>query len=268
MDNCYKFFAVLLLAFSHMNLYGFTKYPQIPVMYGFVENYHEEKDESIFFPTGATTKEKIEGTKTFKEFECKKAATHPHAVQILKYHFNTITKLGGYMVYRSSMFATFRVTLDGRNLAVIVETYHDGLQYTLTIIDVGSAGSAKAIPADEIFSKLTKEGHVAFYFNFQSGESELTSDANKGISEIAKMMKEHPSLTLVIEGHTDNVGKPEDNIRLSEKRAETVKKALIKAGVPSARLISKGVGQANPIASNDTSSGRERNRRVELVRKK
>jgi len=120
--------------------------------------------------------------------------------------------------------------------------------------------------AEEIYAKLQDKGHVAIYFTFQSGETALSNDALKGVQEITKMMKKHPSLNLIIEGHTDNVGSSTDNLALSKKRSSVVMEALVSAGVARTRLLSKGLGDAKPIANNATARGRAKNRRVELVK--
>ena len=66
-------------------------------------------------------------------------------------------------------------------------------------------------------------------------------------------------------GHTDNLGDPEENLRLSERRAEAVRDGLIQAGVPADRLRSKGWGASRPLESNASEAGRARNRRTECV---
>lgn len=77
-------------------------------------------------------------------------------------------------------------------------------------------------------------------------------------------MKDNPKVTkLRIEGHTDNVGQPADNITLSGGRALTVKRWLVEKGVDTARLISVGCGQDRPVASNATEEGKAQNRRVQ-----
>ena len=79
------------------------------------------------------------------------------------------------------------------------------------------------------------------------------------------MLKEHPDLKLVIEGHTDNVGAA--NQALSEKRAAAVRQYLIdNYQVDGARLEANGLGQTKPVGSNDTAEGKQSNRRVELVK--
>ena len=75
-----------------------------------------------------------------------------------------------------------------------------------------------------------------------------------------------PALRFEVAGHTDNTGSRIVNERLSLARAESVRAFLVSAGVPADRLISRGYGPANPIASNATSEGRALNRRVELRR--
>jgi len=81
------------------------------------------------------------------------------------------------------------------------------------------------------------------------------------------MLKEHPELKLVIEGHTDDVGKPDANQGLSEKRANAVRQYLVDTHqIEGARLQAKGLGQTKPVGSNETPEGRQNNRRVELVK--
>ena len=75
----------------------------------------------------------------------------------------------------------------------------------------------------------------------------------------------HPEISLVqVEGHTDNVGQPEKNKKLSQDRADSVKAYLVKKGVADARLKAVGFGQEKPAESNDTPAGRDNNRRVEF----
>jgi len=103
---------------------------------------------------------------------------------------------------------------------------------------------------------------ILFGFN----RSDLSSDANGTIEEIARAIRDKtPGRGVLVEGHTDAVGSEEYNRGLSERRAESVALALIHGGVSRRQVQSKGFGKTRPIASNDTESGRQRNRRVEII---
>jgi len=77
-------------------------------------------------------------------------------------------------------------------------------------------------------------------------------------------LKQYPTLKLAIEGHTDNVGKPEKNKTLSEARAASVKQYLLSKGIDAARLDSVGYGDTKPTQDNKTAKGRAANRRIEF----
>jgi OOP family OmpA-OmpF porin len=86
------------------------------------------------------------------------------------------------------------------------------------------------------------------------------------IGKVADFMKEYPTTNTVIEGHTDNRGKYEYNIKLSERRAESVRSYLVeKFGIESSRLSTKGYGYTKPVATNETAEGRQRNRRIDAM---
>jgi outer membrane protein OmpA-like peptidoglycan-associated protein len=88
--------------------------------------------------------------------------------------------------------------------------------------------------------------------------------SNKGLDDVVNILKADPALHLSVDGHTDNTGKPEKNMLLSQRRADAVKKYLVSKGVGEDRIIATGHGQTNPVADNKTAAGRARNRRVEL----
>jgi outer membrane protein OmpA-like peptidoglycan-associated protein len=100
---------------------------------------------------------------------------------------------------------------------------------------------------------------------FEFDRSTLTSGARDTTREIAAAIRGIRDRTIAVEGHTDSVGSYEYNQRLSEDRASTVADALVREGVSRRQITSRGFGERDPIASNDTSSGRSRNRRVEVI---
>jgi len=86
------------------------------------------------------------------------------------------------------------------------------------------------------------------------------------IDEVFSVMVDNPSVSVEVQGHTDNQGKPDYNMKLSQARAESVRKYLVDKGIAPNRLTAKGYGMTVPIATNDNEAGRSKNRRVEFVR--
>ncbi len=99
---------------------------------------------------------------------------------------------------------------------------------------------------------------------FDTGRANIKPNFNPVLSDIAGVMSKYPETKIEVQGHTDNVGSNADNLRLSELRAQSVSSALRAQGVDSSRIKSVGYGESMPVASNDTPTGRETNRRVEI----
>src|SRR5271154_106946 len=100
---------------------------------------------------------------------------------------------------------------------------------------------------------------------FDSGKYTLRPLAREKLAKISGIVLAYPSLKLAIEGNTDSVGSEEFNQNLSEQRAEGVRSYLTQQGVPESSTTAAGFGKTRPIATNDTSEGRQQNRRVELI---
>jgi outer membrane protein OmpA-like peptidoglycan-associated protein len=100
---------------------------------------------------------------------------------------------------------------------------------------------------------------------FDSGQFTLRPMAREKLAKISGIVLAYPTLMLAVEGNTDSVGTAEFNQTLSEKRAESVRTYLTRQGVPEGSTTAAGFGKSRPIASNDTSDGRQQNRRVELI---
>jgi len=100
---------------------------------------------------------------------------------------------------------------------------------------------------------------------FDTASYTLKAAAREKLAKISGIVLAHPGLNLKVEGHTDSVGSEEYNQELSENRANSVRNFLIDQGVPAAAVTAQGFGKTQPVASNDTPDGRQKNRRVELV---
>ena len=104
--------------------------------------------------------------------------------------------------------------------------------------------------------------------NFASGSSELTESAKEVLGKVVRTLEDYPEMTLEINGYTDNTGSLAFNMKISKRRAESVKNYLINQGIQADRLTSNGYGPENPIESNSTREGRAKNRRIEFFRMK
>ena len=103
------------------------------------------------------------------------------------------------------------------------------------------------------------------YFSF--GSAEILPESEPVLAEVAGLMRRHPEWRLRVDGHTDDVGSPEANLKLSRQRAQAVVDAVVeRLGGGADRLTAAGYGESQPIESNETLEGRARNRRVELIR--
>ncbi len=100
---------------------------------------------------------------------------------------------------------------------------------------------------------------------FKSGKSILNASARPRLDEVVLALKRIPDRSLLIEGHTDSVGREDANVTLSERRAKAVKDYLVSRGVAAERITIVGAGPSRPIADNSNTEGRAMNRRVEIV---
>ena len=143
---------------------------------------------------------------------------------------------------------------------------------TLTLLEVVDTVPMETkmvtVEADAMAKDIAATGHVALYgIYFDTDKTDLEPESTPTISEIAKLLKQDPKLTMYVVGHTDNVGGYEYNMGLSERRAAAVVKELTgKHGIQAARLKAAGAGPLAPVAPNDSDPGRAKNRRVELVK--
>lgn len=104
-------------------------------------------------------------------------------------------------------------------------------------------------------------GDILFAFD----RAELQPGAQRTLDRIAEFLNEHSDRRVEVEGHTDSVGDARYNQDLSRRRAEAVARHLVSRGVAASRVEARGLGEAAPVASNDTEAGRQQNRRVEIV---
>jgi outer membrane protein OmpA-like peptidoglycan-associated protein len=150
--------------------------------------------------------------------------------------------------------STIRVTLGG--------TEEDGMAVYVTSIRVAESET------DVLYDALAAKGRwVTQGILFATGKADVQPESRPVLKEIAKTLKDHADLKILIEGHTDNVGTPASNLTLSDARAAAVKATLVSDfGVDGARITTKGLGDTKPSVPNTTAAGRAQNRRVEVVK--
>ncbi|HPE58049.1 MAG TPA: OmpA family protein [Bacteroidales bacterium] len=131
------------------------------------------------------------------------------------------------------------------------------------------------VPADAKYQEITKDielkpiekGTKVVLNNifFETGKADLKPESYLELAKAVELMNANPSMVVEVGGHTDNVGSDEANMKLSHDRAKSVRDFMVKAGVASERLMAKGYGETEPVASNETPEGRQANRRTEFV---
>jgi OOP family OmpA-OmpF porin len=101
---------------------------------------------------------------------------------------------------------------------------------------------------------------------FDTDRANIKSQYHNAIAELGDYMKKYPTTTATIEGHTDNIGSDEHNMKLSQQRAENVVDYLVtNFGIERSRLFAKGYGSTRPITSNSSPAGRQQNRRINAI---
>jgi outer membrane protein OmpA-like peptidoglycan-associated protein len=116
-------------------------------------------------------------------------------------------------------------------------------------------------------AKQTDRGMILTLGNvlFDTNEDTLKPGADEIVSRLSQFLQQHPEVKVRIEGHTDSTGTDSYNEALSQRRSDAVAMALERRGIPQSQLQSVGRGKSAPVAGNDTSAGRQQNRRVEII---
>ena len=129
-----------------------------------------------------------------------------------------------------------------------------------------SSASAASLAAAHTCTDEVTQAVAQRRLSFVTGSADLTGDSQAILTDIYNTARKCPEgLMLRVEGHTDNVGGVEDNMRLSSSRADAAAAALIRLGWPQTAVQSQGLGPKDPVADNMTDDGRARNRRVDFI---
>jgi len=158
-------------------------------------------------------------------------------------------------------------------VAAAAETEKAAKAKSAAEMEAAKAAKAKA-ESDQLMKELaslkaqqTERGIVLTIGDvlFATGKADLSANADKSVAKLAEFLKKNPNRNVLIEGHTDSVGKDDSNLALSQKRADSVKAKLVADGIEAGRITTVGYGKKFPVASNDTKAGKAQNRRVDVV---
>jgi OOP family OmpA-OmpF porin len=219
----------------------------------------------------------VEGRKHHRAYTLKENAKPSSELQISRNYVNAVKNMGGTILFDGQCSGADcaencgyrmmigKVIKGGNELWVEVVPFNDGGDYYITL--VAKEAMKQDVTASDMLNALNRDGHIALYINFDTGKSSIKPESKVIIEQIVQMLKANPEVKISVEGHTDNVGNPKSNKKLSDDRAKAVVTAIVAQGIDAKRLSSVGHGQDKPIADNKTEEGRAKNRRVELVKK-
>jgi outer membrane protein OmpA-like peptidoglycan-associated protein len=251
---------------------GSKDHPMFSRMPGYYINRYDAQDfASVDLETEPPRK--VEGRFWAIEYWVKEGAKKFGPVQIARNHTDPIVKRGGTKllddVDTSGGTTVAHLPMGGRNIWLQVQVANSGDTYTLTVVEEAGMEQKVEFTAAELADALSSAGSVALHnILFDTGKATLKPESSSALAPVCELLKNDTALKLEIQGHTDNVGQPAANLKLSQDRAAAVKAYLVQnAAIAPARLTTAGFGDTKPVAANATESGRAQNRRVELVKK-
>lgn len=175
------------------------------------------------------------------------------------------------VVYRTkanSKTGKYTITLpSGKNYGVTLNK--DGYLFHSENFDLSTTSNYKEITKNiEIQTQQVNTSVILKNVFFEFGSSTIQQYSIPELNNVVQYMKNNPNISVEIAGHTDNIGSYEQNMKLSQQRADAVAKYLISKGIDKTRLTTKGYGYTKPLYPNDTPEHRQENRRVEFIIKK
>jgi OmpA-OmpF porin, OOP family len=231
----------------------------------FIDKYQVKDFDSYESPYAPPGEAKWEGKATRISYLAKAGAKPFSMAQIARNYEGALKKIGAKILLADERITCAKLTRGGTSW-VEVEAHNDGNLYTLVVIEAKPMEQEVVADAAALQAGIAAEGKVAVYgIFFDTGKSVVKPESNPTLEQIVKLLGQSPKLSLFVVGHTDLVGNPEANAKLSSERAAAVVKALVAKGVAAARLAPAGVGSYCPVATNRTEAGKAKNRRVELV---
>ena len=257
-------------AFAQKDAKGCKDHPLFTRMPGYDINWCKDQDFASIAMYDPLSRERmnVEGRTSIINYKIQKEFAGRYTeLQVARNFTNAIKAIGGN-AYEYNTYNTYlNLIKDGKETWVKLHVFGHAGGYELSIVEKGAMKQEVSADAKQMAEGIGATGHVALYgIYFDFNKADIKPASEPAIGEIAKLLTKNPGLKVFIVGHTDNVGNVGFNMKLSQARADAVKKALItKYKVRPQSMEAFGVGQLAPVASNKTEDGRAKNRRVELV---
>lgn len=212
-------------------------------------------------------KHRAEGRFVFITYVVDDRKNEPSGVEVVRNYENAIKNVGGTIIAVDARnWVSGKVVVEGKE--VYVEAERGNGKIWLRTVETKAMEQHVVADAASFANDLKASGHASVPgIYFDTGKAVVKPESKPALEEVAKLLKNDAALKLWVVGHTDSVGTVEDNMKLSQARAEAVAAELVSAhGIAAARLKGFGAGPLAPVASNDSEDGRAKNRRVEVVK--
>ena len=214
---------------------------------------------------GEFKKEHVEGAKTYHEYACDASISYVNITRAAE----AALKKAGFTIVFYGKGQNDRPALAARKGGVWVgiQTETNGVSpvYYQTIVQTKQMEETMIADAAAMQAEIESSGYCSIYgILFDTGKATIQPDSTKCLNEVATLLKTNATWKMQIEGHTDNVGAKELNMKLSQARADAVRSWLVTNGIQAGRLTAKGFGDSKPKMENTTEDGRSKNRRVDL----
>ena len=246
---------------------GMTRMPSY-----YISNYQVTEFDSYTFKVAANGRAEdkaIEGKHFEIRYDLKDGVSVPSQLQVLRNYQNAARTAGGQVLFQDEESTTIRMVRGGSETWAMLEVGNapSGVPIFMNVIVKTAMKQEVTMDAAAMASSLRDSGEVAVYgIYFDTAKSDLKPESDGAVAEIAKLLKSQPGLKVFIVGHTDMVGDPAANVKLSQARAQSVINALVtKHSIAASRMTPFGAGPYAPVATNRNDDGRAKNRRVELV---
>lgn len=268
----FMFCAVAGTAVAQDDAEGSHDHPMLSRMPGYyIDDYTAQDFSAAEFDLEPP--KKVEGRYWKISYRVRENAKKAGPVQIARNYTDLLVKRGGSSLMNDvdagGGTAVARMPTADKSVWLEVSVSDAGESYDLTVVEEAAMEQQVEFTAMVLAAALRDTGSVSLHgILFDTGKATIRPESAAELATIAEALKNDPTLALEVRGHTDNVGAPAANLKLSQDRAAAVKGYLVQTlGVEPSRLATSGLGDTKPVADNATDAGRAQNRRVELVKR-